>query len=191
MTYEELVLDNIGLINKCIKDLHCYWKTEDEYQSFYDSGLEGLVRGAKAYDEAKGYKPSTFLYQCIRNGICREMQLSEMDKRKVNKQSMLPLDKEISINDEKTIGDVIPDPKVNIEEEIETKLEIEKLMYAIDQLKYEKDRIFLCEYYGIKGYKKLKNKEIQEKYNVSHTMINFRLRRAKAQIRKFLEEKKG
>ncbi len=47
---EKLVTDNLGLINLMIKKQNCKWETEDEFQNYYDYGLEGLIRGAKTYD---------------------------------------------------------------------------------------------------------------------------------------------
>ena len=63
---EKLVTENLALIVLMIKKLNCKWETDDEYQNYYDYGLEGLIRGAKTYDESKG-KVSTYLCSCIKN----------------------------------------------------------------------------------------------------------------------------
>lgn len=45
---EKLVTENMGLINLAIKRMHLTAKTEDDYQAYYDAGLEGLIRGHKS-----------------------------------------------------------------------------------------------------------------------------------------------
>ena len=105
MTEEELILNNLGLIYKVIKDLKCYWRTEDEFQDYYDAGLEGLIMGAKTYDGSS--KPSTYLYPCIKNMIIREFVTSEQLKRRINKEIMVPLSEKISHESEDTYLDFI------------------------------------------------------------------------------------
>ena len=46
---DNLIITNQGLIGKAIKDLKCYWRTEDEFQDLYDAGMIGLIKGAKEY----------------------------------------------------------------------------------------------------------------------------------------------
>lgn len=182
---EKLILDNIPLIYKVIKDMHCYWKTEDEFQSLYDAGLEGLIRGAKVYDPATS-KPGTYLYTCIKNMIVREIQTSEYDCRKINKQTMVSLNKEVNGENDTTYEDFIEDPNINIEEEIEKKLEIERLLYAVNSLENKKDKLAIKMYYGLDGYKPMTMQEVSEKMNVSRNMINIRLKRCLPKLKKYL-----
>ncbi len=187
MQEEKLILENISLIYKVIKGMNLYWKTEDEFQDIYDAGLEGLIRGAKAYDPTQT-KAITYLSKCIKNNIVRNIYLSELDKRKVNKQYKISLDSKVPDSENTTYADFISDPNVNVEEEIEKKLEIERLLIAIKNLKNEKDKIMLCEFYGVNGYKRLSLSELQEKYKVSRSCIGFRLSRAKKTLKKYLEK---
>ena len=46
---DNLIITNQGLIGKAIKDLKCYWRTEDEFQDLYDDGMIGLIKGKKEY----------------------------------------------------------------------------------------------------------------------------------------------
>ena len=189
MQEEKLILDNISLIYKVIKGMNLYWKTEDEFQDIYDAGLEGLIRGAKTYDPTKT-KAITYLSKCIRNMIIRQIYLSECNNRKINKEYKVSLDSTVPDSENTTYADFIADPNVNVEEEIEKKLEIEKLYIAIKNLKNEKDKTMLCEFYGINGFKRLSLPELQEKYKVSKTCIGFRLNRAKKTLKKYLEKNK-
>lgn len=184
---DDLILENIPLIYKVIKDMHCYWKTEDEFQSLYDAGLEGLIRAAKSYNESKG-KPSTFLYTCIKNMICREIYQSETDKRKINKEIMIPLDKEVDSEKDTTYKDFLEDSSINIEEEIEKKLEAERLLNAVNALENEKDKLAIKKYYGLDGYSSKSYEEIAKEFGVSREMTRMRINRCYPRLKKYLEK---
>ena len=180
MTEEQnkLVLENIPLIHLMIKELHCKWKTEDEYQEYYDYGLEGLIKGAKSYDVSKG-KPSTYLCTCIGRMIQRVFYLNTMSKRYNPAGKDLSLNKLINDEDNSEFGDFIEDPDVNVEADVERKIEYENLLNAINSLKNFKDRIVVKMYYGLDGYEEYRTCEaISRKLGVSKNMVNMRLHRA-------------
>lgn len=192
MNYDEkLVTDNLALIGFMIKKLHCKWETEDEYQNYYDCGLEGLIKGAKSYDESKG-KPSTYLSQCIAHSIQKFFQLSSLPKRCNPSGKDISLNYEIegdNLNDYTEFGDLIPDPNVNVEEEVDKILEKERVLYAVNNLKNEKDKIAIKMYYGLDGYEELKSfDKIAKKFGVSRSAIFSRLTRAKKELKKSLKE---
>jgi RNA polymerase sigma factor (sigma-70 family) len=193
MDVDKLIVENIPLINLMIKQLHCSWKTNDEYQEYYDNGLEGLIKGAKLYDESKG-KASTYLSNCIANSIKRVFYLNSMPKRNN------PSGTDISLNylirndnkrfDEYTeFGDLIPDPDIDIEKEVEDKLLKERLLNAINNLKNEKDKLAIKLYYGLDGYEQLDSYEaVALRMGVTREMIRVRLDRAKKKLREYLKK---
>ena len=189
---EKLVTENLALINLMIKKLNCKWETDDEYQNYYDYGLEGLIKGAKTYDESKG-KASTYLCQCIANGIKRIFYLNDLPKNHNPAGPNLSLNYEVyegnNINDYSEFGDFIPDPNVNVEEEVEKTLEKERLLYAVNNLKNEKDKIVIKMYYGLDGYEELNSYDkIAEKFGVSRSAIFARVKRAKEELKNKLKD---
>lgn len=185
---DELILKNIPLIYKCIKDMRLYWNTEDEFQDYYDAGLIGLINGVRTYNETKS-KPSTYFCKCIRNSISREIQLSNLPKRVVNKMYKTSLSEVVSNESDLTYLDILADPDTDIENDIIRKEKIEELIDAVNHLKNEKDKLFICEFYGLMGYERLSSKDIQKKYNITHQAVYTRLTRAKKKIKKCLEKK--
>lgn len=189
---EKLVTDNLALINLMIKKMNCKWETEDEYQNYYDYGLEGLIRGAKTYDKSKG-NPSTYLCKCIANNIQRTFYLNTMPKRNNPAGCDLSLNYEVyegdNINDFTEFGDMIPDPNVNVEEEVDKILEKENVLYAVNHLKNEKDIIVIKMYYGLDGYEETKSFEkIAAKFGVTGSAIFSRIKRAKKELKKTLKD---
>lgn len=185
---DELILKNIPLIYKCIKDMHLYWNTEDEFQDYYDAGLLGLIKGVKTYNESKS-KPSTYLYQCIKNEIGQEIKMSNCQKRIINKMYKSSLSEMVSNDGDLTYLDILIDPDVDIENDIIRKEKIEELINAVNHLTNEKDKLFICEFYGLMGYERLSSKDIQKKYSITYQVVYTRLRRAKKKIKEYLEKK--
>ena len=191
MDADKLITENIPLVNLMIKELHCQWKTNDEWQEYFDYGLEGLIKGAKQYDESKG-KPSTYLCKCIANSIRRVFYLNSMSKRNN------PAGADISLNcpmeserlfEYTEFGDLIPDPDIDIEKEVEDKLLKERLLNAINNLKNEKDKLAIKLYYGLDGYEQLDSYEaVALKMGVTREMIRVRLDRAKKKLREYLKK---
>lgn len=187
---EQLILENIKLIYLVIKQMHLKWDTDDEFQSFYDSGLDGLINAAKRYNPEKDNKFSTFACICIKSMISKNLYLKTMLKR------YNPCGKDISLNyiiNEDTehsteFIDFIADSKINIEEEIEKKLEIERLLHAVDNLKNEKDKMAIKMYYGLDGFKEHTLEQVAKKMNVTREMIRVRVSRARNKLKEYLEK---
>lgn len=179
---ENLVLDNLKLIHKCIKDMHCYYDTDDEYQNYYDAGLEGLIRGAKTYKPGT-YKPSTYLVTCVRHQISKYIQLSETANRKINKLKMTSLDNVVGEDNDTTLGELIKDESIDIEREVEQKIQIEGIIKMLDSMKNQKDALAIKMHYGLDGYTPKTYEEIGKEFGVTNRMICIRVNRAIKRLR--------
>lgn len=164
-----LVLKRKGLLNK-----------QDE---LYDIGLIGLTNAINTFDASKGYKESTYFYQCISNEINKHIYLQSMSKRKCP-TSLLSLDYELS--EDTTYADFIRDPNIDIEKELITKEENKKLYCAINNLKPDYKKI-IKEIYGI-GTNPKKIIEIAKESKVSRNAINDKRLRALKHLKKLLKE---
>lgn len=176
MDKEKLILENERLIYKVIKDMNCYWKTEDEWQDLYDSGLEGLIRASKYYDGSS--TPGTYFYRCIRNNICRHFYLSESSKRKINKETMLSINEQVLPDSDTTYEDMLVDFSIDIEKEVEQKIRIESILKYLDKMENKKDAMVIKMYYGLDGYKPMSYQKIGDYFGVTKEMIRVRKERA-------------
>ena len=187
---DELVLENIPLINLTIKQMNLRWETEDEYQEFFDYGMEGLIRGAQTFKEEMGYKKSTYLYKCIRTEIGHCLTKKTTKKRWNENGRDVSLNKIIDNGEDKELefGDFIEDPNVNIEEEVEHKILMERVFNAIDNLKDEQDKTIIKMYFGLDGYEQHSLWKIANKFGVSQNAIKFRKDKAIRLLKKYLEK---
>lgn len=181
---DEMIVNNTQLIHKVIKDMNCFYRTEDEYQEYYDYGLEGLINGVKSYDKDVS-KTGTYLYICIKNMILRCFRLSEMDKRKINKIPKISLNMTIDNEGHETeLEELIADKRINFEEELEKKIQIESIIKELNSMKNQRDALAVKMFYGLDGYLPKSYKEIAEEVGVTSSMINQRVNRALKELKK-------
>lgn len=140
------------LIYKVMKDLHCSWKTDDEFQAIYDAGEIGLLRAINKVDIEN--INTSFFYTSIRHAITNHFTNKTRLKRYLDGTDMLCIE-EIDISS-----------NVNIEEQVIINDQKEKLIKAFKELK-PKYQDVLYKYYIL-------NKTIYElakELGVSHQNI--------------------
>lgn len=168
---ENAINDYDKIVKFVIKDMRLGYR----YDDLYDVGVIGFVKGLNTYDEDKGTKYSTYLYECIKNEILQYLEQENMKKR----QSEI-----VSLNsyilDDIELIDVIP-CYVNYDE----KLYLDEMFHDINnRLSFlkERDEMIFKHIYGIDGYKKLTIEELQKKFKMSKQNIQ----RIKIKILKIL-----
>lgn len=179
MNEEKLILDNIKLIYMVLKKMHLY-KYADEY---FDIGMIGLVSAAKTFDKSKGYKPSTYLANCIANEILNYLRLQNTKKRNNGI-------KDISIytlvgKDEKYLLEVIPSNE-NIEEDAVKKEQLEFMYKEIFKLS-ERNKFIICSVYGLLGYKELTQIEIAKELGISRSLVSRTVKKFVENVRRNYE----
>lgn len=170
MTEEEMILNNIPLIYDVINKMHLYWNTDDEYQQYYDDGMIGLISGVRTFDESKGYKLSTYLYTCISHEISKGIAKKTNSKNNANNNT-ISLNSTITDEIEQELYEIIPDEKVNVEKEIEQKVQLEAIHKALETLN-DKEALMFKMYYGLDGYEPKKQKEIAEEFKITQSYVN-------------------
>ena len=186
MNENDIIVENQMLIKKVIVDMHLHWNTEDEWQNYYDDGLIGLINGVRSYDTKKGCKLSTYLYACIKREICNGIRLSMYDKRKINKEPMVRLNKQITDESGDTYLDLVKDNAVNIEQEIENKLMYEEIIKALDYIEPRYYADMFCKFYGVNGYEKKSLEAIGKEYGCKKQNVFDKIQRTQNKIIKII-----
>ncbi|MBP3920821.1 MAG: sigma-70 family RNA polymerase sigma factor [Bacilli bacterium] len=184
---EELILNNTRLIYKCIKDMHLYWATEDEWQAFYDDGLIGLINGAKTFDESKEIQPSTYLYKCIKMAISKGIYISSRAKRKPDKNT-ISLDAYVTDKQDTTLIEFIPDTKINMEQQILEKEQFELIVNIADKVLSDKQKRYFYKYYGLKGFEERNFYQIAEEEKVTAEAVRTTVYRSRTKIQYYMKK---
>lgn len=169
---EDEILENINLVYKVIRDLNCYIRDEEDFDTYYNTGIIGLIQGIKNFDG--NYKKSVFLYLSIKQEILRLFTHNSYKKRTHRKMYSL----NNSINEIEYI-DLLKD-KFNLEQFVVNKVYIEQL---IDKLKNKQYKRFIIEYYGI-NCPSLNMQEIADKYGISRQNVQQAIKRGLDHLRK-------
>lgn len=167
---EKLIKDNEGLVGKVIKDLHCKFKSKEDYEEVYDAGMFGLIVGAKNYDGSS--KVSTYLYKCIKNEIVRLFTYR-------TRQKEIPISKLYSLNyeyEEGTLEDELA-MDYDLEQEIIKKETEKEVRYVLAKLKPSYQEL-MKKHFGI-GCKEHKIRELAKEYNCSYQNIYIMYDKAK------------
>ena len=168
MSEEELILKHKGLIFLAIKEMHLYWKTQDEYQDFVDAGYDGLLNGIRSYNKEKGIRPSTYYFTCIKHEIGKTLQ------RKTRKRctgKVISLNLQINEVDDELIDIIASD--VDIQKEVEDKLLAERIVEIVEELPIEKDIEVIKHNFGLDGYKQVSCSELARMWGVNKNSIIF------------------
>lgn len=162
---EKLIVENINLIYVVLKKYNLY-SNSDEY---FDIGMLGLVKGAKKFNESKGYKPSTYLTKCIINEILCYIRNQSNSKRGGGVKDISIYTPINDAGKETYLLDVIPSNE-NIEENM-IQVEQRELMYKeILKLK-ERDKFIICSKYGLLGHKELTQEELAAATGISQSYV--------------------
>lgn len=185
MTKSELYNQYKFLILKVMKDLHCQYRTEDEWQDYYDAGQLGLIRAINEYDYSS--KKTPFFYSCIKREILNFFHYKTFNKRKINFMLLNSLNKEVGEDTE--LYELIEDEKVDIERYIIKQEQYETLYKAINMLKptYKK---LICDYYGI-GTDSKTFDELAITYKITKQALSVKKNNALKELRKIYKKLEG
>lgn len=101
-----------------------------ELEDLQQVGYIGLIKGLKSFKEGKGNTLKTHLFNNIDWTIKTELSRYKNINRKIN-NDIASLDVLIGEEKETTLGELIEDPYVNIENEVSEKIIIERYIHEI------------------------------------------------------------
>ncbi|MCI8575828.1 MAG: sigma-70 family RNA polymerase sigma factor [Bacilli bacterium] len=161
------------------------YKLLSQREELYDVGLIGLTKAMNTYDLKKGYKESTYFYNCIANEIKQYLHSQSMLKRKCT-EPIISLDKEIT-EDQNTLSNLFPDETQNVEKEILLKEQKDILNRALKKLKSDW-RFVIEKEFGLYNQKEYKKVEIAKKLGISKTAVGNKEKSALKKLREILEK---
>lgn len=178
---DELIIHNLRLVAYIVKKNYPDAKDQDDLVSI---GTIGLIRAAETFDYQKGNHFSTYASKCIDNQI-------KMHFRKIKHQLT-----ELYINDPiesdpdgnaLTIADIFSSG-VNVENDVELKINSEKLYKFIAEELTDREREIICQRYGVSDMdgsvcKPLTQREIAKKMGISRSYISRIEKRALEKLR--------
>ena len=162
---DKLICHNMRLVAHVIKKYYANYSDQDDLISI---GTIGLIKGINSFDNTKGVKLATYAARCIENEILMHFRTSKAKQQHVLLGEAIDCDSE---GNPLTIMDVICDD-INIEDDIEEKIKVEKALDLINDIDNERDKQIIIYRFGLFGTIPLTQREVAKKLGISRSYVS-------------------
>ena len=175
----KLIEHNLRLVAHVIKK---YYSSNSEQDDLISIGTIGLIKAVTTFKMDKGIRLATYAARCIENEILMYFRAGKKFSQDIHFSDPIDTDKD---GNALTLIDVVADG-VNIADDIDKKMKIERLRVLIDASLDDREREIIKFRYGIDGYPELTQKRVAEKLNISRSYVSRIEKSALAKLRRSL-----
>ncbi len=161
-----LIERNLRLVAHIVKKYPNYQKDTDDLISI---GTIGLIKAVNTYNSQKKTRLATYAARCIENEILMHIRQNKKHKSDYYLQDTVGYDKD---GNEVTLQDRVADSVRSIDEEVETRLEINRLLDKMGSLLSEREKLILDMRYGLSGREELTQREIAGILGISRSYVS-------------------
>lgn len=161
----QLIEHNLRLVAHIVKK---YYSANCEQDDLISIGTIGLIKAVNTFKPDKKIRLATYAARCIENEIL--MYFRNLKKSSQDVYISEPIDTDKNGN-ALTFIDIIADES-NVEDEIDTKLKIEKLRNIFEKTLDKREIEIVNMRYGLNGESELTQREIAKKLNISRSYVS-------------------
>lgn len=161
----KLINHNLRLVAHIAKKYHLKNVDQDDLISI---GTIGLIKSINTFKPEKSVRISSYAARCIENEILMHLRSSSKFSSDISIEEPVETDKN---GNSLTLMDTIASDK-SITEEIDQKIETEKLYKYITKLLNPREKIIMCLRYGLGGSKPLPQREVADKLKISRSYVS-------------------
>ncbi len=162
---DKLIEHNLRLVAHIVKK---YYATGAEQDDLISIGTIGLIKAVSTFKSDKKIRLATYAARCIENEILMFFRNQKKSSQDVFISDPIDTDKD---GNALTLIDIIAD-KRDIEEEIETKIKIERLRVILSGCLEPREKEILEMRYGLGGREELTQREIAKKLGISRSYVS-------------------
>lgn len=159
----KLIEHNLRLVAHVVKKYY----TDDDQDDLISIGTIGLIKAVNTFKSDKKIRLATYAARCIENEILMHFRNNKKYAQDVRISDPIDTDKN---GNALTLIDIIAD-EGNIEEEIETKIRIQRLKDILYKTLDKRELDIIKMRYGI-GTKELTQREIAKKLGISRSYVS-------------------
>lgn len=160
----KLIEHNLRLVAHIVKK----YFTADDQDDLISIGTIGLIKAVSTFKSDKKIRLATYAARCIENEILMHFRNNKKYAQDVYISDPIDTDKN---GNTLTLIDIIADEN-NIEDEIDTKLKIQKLRVILNVTLEERELQIIKMRYGLDGEKELTQREIAKKLGISRSYVS-------------------
>ncbi len=180
-----LIEHNLRLVAHIVKK---YYGTATEQEELISIGTIGLIKAVGTFDYEKGTRLATYASRCIENEILMHFRAVRKTGQDVSMNEPIETDRE---GNPLTLQDVLADGNCLVEN-LEQKLNGEKLSRYIQEELDEREREVICRRYGM-GCEPMTQREVATFLGISRSYVSRIEKKALSKLRRRFEtgDKKG
>ncbi|MBQ2934210.1 MAG: RNA polymerase sporulation sigma factor SigK [Clostridia bacterium] len=160
----KLVEHNLRLVAHVVKK---YYTAEDQ-DDLISIGTIGLIKAVNTFKSDKKIRLATYAARCIENEILMHFRNNKKYAQDVYISDPIDTDKN---GNALTLIDIIADDS-NIEDEIDTKIKIKKLISILEPTLEKRELKIIKMRYGLDGGKEMTQREIAKKLGISRSYVS-------------------
>lgn len=187
MDKEKLFNENRGLIKFCMKKLHAYYETEDEYKEIESIAYLGMTKGINTYDPTMDIKVSTYLVKCISNEINHYYTNKTRQKRINDFGKDISLSSYLTDEEDDTFEETIASD-VNVEETVINEMYTKDLVERAVKVLKPKYKEIIIKYFGLYGEERMTLERLGKTYKMSKVSVGQYIQRALTRMRKEIQK---
>ena len=178
----KLIEHNLRLVAHIVKK---YENSRTPKEDLISIGTIGLIKGINTYDSKKKTKLATYVARCIENEILMHLRSIKKLNNETLLQDSIGSDKE---GNEITLLDILCENKNQVFEEVEKKLDLEKLHSLLDCLKPREKKVLKLRY-GLDKNKQLTQREVASILGISRSYVSRIEKKAVNKLSYYFEKK--
>lgn len=160
----ELIEHNLRLVAHVVKKYY----TADDQDDLISIGTIGLIKAVNTFKSDKKIRLATYAARCIENEILMHFRNNKKYAQDVYISDPIDTDKN---GNTLTLIDIIAD-EGNIEDEIDTKIKIQKLRGILNGTLDEREMQIINMRYGLGGENEQTQREIAKKLGISRSYVS-------------------
>lgn len=180
---EVLIEHNLRLVAHIAKK---YANSGIDGDDFISIGTIGLIKGINTFDVAKGTQLVTYIARCIENEILMFLRADKKNASEVSLGESIGEDKE---GNKISLLDIISTDEISIDDQVELKLQTEKLRKMLGKVLTKRERVVIDLRYGLSGGEILPQREIAKILGISRSYVSRIQKRALVKLNKEFQKK--
>ncbi len=173
---EKLISHNLRLVAHIIKK---YYAAASDVDDLISIGTIGLIKAVGTFDHTKGTRFATYGSRCVENEILMHFRSLRKTSSEVYFGEALDTDKD---GNTLSLADILAD-RSDIAEEVDIKINSERLYGYINDLLDEREKEIIILRYGLGGGAALTQREVAKKLGISRSYVSRIEKRAIEKLR--------
>ena len=146
-------------------------------------GTIGLIKAVDSYSSKRSAKLATYAARCIENEILMSLRASRRVRTEISLSDPIGTDKD---GNEINLNDIIGTDPDEILDDISLKMQISKLVTALDNSLTEREKSVIINRYGILGEAPKTQQEVAQQLNISRSYVSRIEKKALGKLNKVL-----